>query len=124
MRSRSGEKEQFWRLVMDEHEQSGLSAREFCRRESLSEASFYSWRRKLRDRDVQSPNPSSGDLVPVKIVNNLPGDDAREKGARCNNVIEVIAEGRVVLRVSDSCHVDTIVRLLDAVRRLEGGVTC
>ena len=36
------EKDQFWRLVLDEQSKSGLNAREFCRRESISEPSFYS----------------------------------------------------------------------------------
>ncbi len=50
-RRRDVEKEQYWRLVLDEFTASGLSGREFCRREKLSESSFYSWRRELRKRD-------------------------------------------------------------------------
>ena len=49
--SRSSEKEAFWRLAVEEHRASGLSVRAFCKRESLAEPSFYSWRKKLERRD-------------------------------------------------------------------------
>jgi transposase-like protein len=40
-------KEQAWRAVLDRQRRSGLSIRAFCRREAISPASFYSWRREL-----------------------------------------------------------------------------
>ncbi len=48
------EKEAFWRLVGDEHRRSGLTAREFCRKEGVSEASFHSWKRVLKERDREA----------------------------------------------------------------------
>lgn len=51
---RDPEKEAFWRLVREEHQQSGLTAREFCRNEGLSEASFHAWKRILADRDSEA----------------------------------------------------------------------
>lgn len=54
-----GEKEQFCRLVLEEHASSGLSVRAFCKRESLSEPSFYSWRRKIHHRDSRPTRASS-----------------------------------------------------------------
>ena len=44
------EREAHWRRVMARHRESGFSIAEFCRRESISEANFYSWRRELRQR--------------------------------------------------------------------------
>lgn len=49
---RSLEKEAFWRLVLSEQQQSGLSIRAFCAEEGLSEPSFYAWRREIRKRDA------------------------------------------------------------------------
>lgn len=51
---RDFEKEQAWRAVMKRQGQSGLSIRAFCRRESISEPSFYAWRRELLQRDRES----------------------------------------------------------------------
>ena len=45
--SGSTEKREFWSWVLSEHAGSGLSVRNFCRREGLSEPSFYQWRKKL-----------------------------------------------------------------------------
>ena len=56
------EKEQFWRLVLEEHQKSGLSVREFCRVESISEPSFYSWRRTLgTSGQIDKPAPGRSD---------------------------------------------------------------
>ena len=44
---RSIEREEFWRLAIQEHRESGLSVRQFCQRKSLTETLFYSWRRRI-----------------------------------------------------------------------------
>ena len=65
VRRRSVEKERFWGEKIAEHQHSGLSVKEFCRRKAISQPSFYAWRRKLelrergQDADVQ--------LIPVVI---------------------------------------------------------
>jgi hypothetical protein len=33
---------------------SGVSVREFCRREGVGESNFYAWRRAIAERDVES----------------------------------------------------------------------
>ena len=38
---------QFWQMVLETFKSSGLSVRQFCQQEGLSEASFYAWRKKL-----------------------------------------------------------------------------
>lgn len=70
-RSRSVEKESFWRLVLDEYGKSGLTASAFCDREGISKASFYAWRGEIKRRDGNgSPTRivDSGKLLPVDIV--------------------------------------------------------
>ena len=49
---RDGEKERGWREAVKRWAKSGLSVREFCRRNALSEPSFYGWRRTLAQRDA------------------------------------------------------------------------
>ena len=39
--------QQFWQMVLETWAGSGLSVRQFCGREGLSEPSFYYWRKKL-----------------------------------------------------------------------------
>ncbi len=68
---RSVEKEAFWRLVLNEHAASWLSIKAFCKRETVSEASFYFWRRELEIRDEQSgQTPNSPAIIPVRVVDS------------------------------------------------------
>lgn len=50
MARKSSEKQSYWQDIVNRQASSGLSIRAFCRREHVSEASFYMWRRKLRER--------------------------------------------------------------------------
>ena len=56
--ARSAEKERFWRRQVAGQAASGLSIRKWCRRERLSEPSFYAWRRELARRD-RSPRSAT-----------------------------------------------------------------
>lgn len=37
----------FWRMAIETWQSSGLSIRQFCKREGLSEPAFYVWRKRL-----------------------------------------------------------------------------
>ena len=68
-RQRDPGREQFWRETIAAWQASGLSAREFCRRNRLTETSFHSWRRELRRRDEEAtPRPAVPTFVPVTII--------------------------------------------------------
>ncbi len=43
---------------------SGLSVRDFCRREGLNAWTFYGWRSQLRGRAPVDEEPSTGDAAP------------------------------------------------------------
>jgi hypothetical protein len=52
-----------WRRILSEWETSGLSARDFCRKQELQVSSFQRWRQKLngspaRDEFVAIPTPA------------------------------------------------------------------
>ena len=53
-KTKRGEARGFWEAAIGLWSESGLSAREFCRREGLTENVFYSWRRKLRAENRMS----------------------------------------------------------------------
>ena len=61
-------KERSWRDVVRRYAGSGLSVREFCRRESLAEASFYAWRRTLAERDAAATTPMRGGGRPKQLA--------------------------------------------------------
>ena len=44
------ERRRFWRELIAEQEESGLSVRAFCQRHRTSEHSFYQWRKRLAER--------------------------------------------------------------------------
>lgn len=59
-------KEASWRGALQRFISSGLSVREFCRREQLTESSFYAWRRTISERNAtRSPEPV---FVPALIT--------------------------------------------------------
>jgi hypothetical protein len=110
---RSGDREQFWRMVLDEHRQSGLSARAFCLQQGVSVPSFYSWRRKIQQRD-QIGQSNNGPLVPVRIVESG-GPSAGVSTADLAHAVEVTTPGGFVLRVDPSMPTDRITALLRAI---------
>ncbi len=55
-RDKDEQTEQYWRLVLEEFQSSGLNVREFCRTEGVREPSFYAWRREIGKRDGERPN--------------------------------------------------------------------
>lgn len=64
-RSKRVEAREFWEAAIRLWDESGLSVREFCDREGLSEHTFYAWRRTLREdgalsKDGQTASGDSG----------------------------------------------------------------
>ena len=74
-RKRSAETELRWRKLVDRQSKSGLSVREFCEQEGVSENSLYFWRRELPERQrrkgrVAERKPdvaTAPDFIPVQI---------------------------------------------------------
>jgi len=64
-RGRDRAKEAFWRRVIREQPKSGLSVRAWCVRHSVTEPSFYGWRRQLARRDEAFQTAS---FVPVQVT--------------------------------------------------------
>lgn len=63
MPRRNAEKEKYWRDVLRRQRKSGLSVRQFCLAEKLSDASLYRWKRKIQGLDgetVRSTKSTAG----------------------------------------------------------------
>lgn len=67
---RDAEKERRWRELLNRQASSGISVREFCKRERLTESQFYAWRRTTGERDGES-GPS---FVPAAVIDPPKGD--------------------------------------------------
>jgi hypothetical protein len=64
-------KERFWRRVVRRWQRSGLGVRAFCAVETVSEPSFYGWRRELARRDQQAAANVAPRFVPVHVRSDI-----------------------------------------------------
>src|SRR5262245_24146116 len=72
--------EHTWRLRLRRQATSGLSILDFCRREGVSTASFYAWRRRLAAAPVRAPSQPPL-FVPICLDHTSPpADTAQELG--------------------------------------------
>jgi hypothetical protein len=95
--------EHFWRETLAAWHKSGKPVRAFCASRRLSQASFYGWRRTLRERDRQrSAAPPLPRLVPLRVV---PGA-----------VLEVVLPTGLVVRVPDGAEAAAVATLVTALR--------
>jgi len=65
-RTSEAEERQFWQMVLEAYQASGLTVKQFCQNEGLAEWSFYHWKKKLRSA-AANPScrpPSKGDSPP------------------------------------------------------------
>jgi transposase-like protein len=56
---KNAEKELRWREILERYADSGVSVREFCVSEGVSEPSFYAWRKKLGMEERQCAGAAS-----------------------------------------------------------------
>ena len=70
-------KQDEWRERIAEHERSGVSVKQFCKERSLTECSFYSWRKRLRQQEApvrfalverQATRPESAREAQLELV--------------------------------------------------------
>jgi transposase-like protein len=102
-RRRNPQREQFWREALAAWEKSGQSVRAFCSGRGLQEASFYGWRRTLRERGCQHPTaPRLPRLVPLRVVPGV--------------VLEVVLPTGLVVRVPDGAEAIAVATLVAALR--------
>lgn len=109
---RDATKEAFWRDAIRRQATSGLSVREFCRRQCLSEPSFYERRRTYQERDARrSTDPPA--FVPVIVRDKRPTETTSATGL----VLEL--RGGRLLRLPDSMPAGRVAELLRALEATE-----
>lgn len=97
--------EPFWRDLIDRWKASGQSVAAFCAAHRVSQATFYSWRKRLATRDRCSGSPERT-FAPVRIV---PDPTA-----------EVILPNGLIVRVPAATDPAAVARLVAAL----GGAAC
>jgi hypothetical protein len=81
-RKNGADREMRWREIVNRQARSGLSIREFCANEKVSEPSFYAWRKKFREQENEvtrgrkprrSPDEpdNRGLFVPLQLVDSV-----------------------------------------------------
>jgi transposase-like protein len=100
-------KQTHWLDLVQRWQRSKLSVREFCQRHQLSEPSFYSWRRLLRERGLIDEQAQTATPMFVKLTLDPESTPA--------SAVEVVL-GERVLRVRpgfDAAMLLKLVRLLE-----------
>jgi len=100
------DQQQFWQMVLDTFKSSGLSIRQFCKQEGLSEPSFYSWRKRLTQVDesdavkeeVSQPDP----FIKVSLPTEKHGG------------LELVLSSGHTLRISSPADSQTLTTVLSA----------
>ena len=104
-RHRDSKPEPFWRDLMDRWRGSGQTVAAFCAAHHVSQATFYSWRKRLTAAgpDTTTPAPT---FAPVRVVPDP--------------TVEVVLPTGLVLRVPVSSDPTAVARLVAAL----GGAPC
>lgn len=110
-------KERYWREKIRAGTRSGMSIREFCRREGLKEGQFHSWRRELWRREEEKAGrrrrQASGQGAPAKASFALVDLDG-EQGEMNEAGIELVLAGGRKLRIGKGVDAETLVSVVAA----------
>ena len=105
-------KQNRWLELIGRWQQSQLTVREFCERHHLSEASFFSWRRVLRQRglldELFAPKTAKVAAESPAFVKLTP----LEPKPTATNAVELVLNDRRVLRVRPGFDADLLLQLV------------
>ena len=109
---RDATKDAFWREAIRRQADSGLSIREFCRRQQISESSFHERRRTFLERDARRPAALPA-FLPVIVR------DQRHTEAMPDSGILIELRGGRRLRLPGSMSVTRVAELVRALEAAE-----
>jgi hypothetical protein len=72
VRARSGDRQRYWREVIEHQQASGQSIVGFCSKEKLAPATFHAWKRRLRQPRREAGQKAAQALLPVQVVDAVP----------------------------------------------------
>ena len=106
MKEEDVRRERFWRAHQSAWQRSGLTQREYCKGQGLSEWSFSDWKRRLTRKET--PGVS---FVPVAVSGSNPG--------RCgsSSSLTLVVDSRYRVEVGEGFSGETLSRLLSVLGR-------
>lgn len=103
------DQEQFWRMAIETWRSSGLSIRQFCRQEGLSEPQFYLWRKKLSSSGItdaiHQDEPRQEAFIEVALPKNS------------DIAIEVLLSSGNMVRIPFGADTATLNNVISALRQ-------
>jgi transposase-like protein len=103
-----GNRAAFWREQVAEHERSGVTVREYCRRAGLNEHSFYNWRAQLERASAQRrTQPASVQFAVIEASKSVLTGPAR---------IEITLPSGEQIRIAEGADAATLRLVLTALR--------
>jgi len=103
----SRERKRYWQAHLSAWRRSGLSQREYCKRQGVGEWSFSNWKRRLA-----TPSPDIVSFVPVAV----PSRTASDTKARPQTLTVVVGD-RYRVEVGDGFSSELLSRLLAVLGR-------
>jgi transposase-like protein len=103
------EQRQFWQMVIETWQSSGLSIRQFCKQEGLSEPAFYSWRKKLTKGNKLETDKQKELNSPAFIEVSMPKDNPV--------ALELVLSSGNTLRIGSAADNKTLGNVLSALHR-------
>ena len=111
-KQRNAVKEQHWRGVLRRQATSRLSVAAFCRREGLSQPSFYAWRRTVSQRDGgRAKHSDSG----ARAIGFLPVRLSEVASRVEASIVIELSEG-LVLRLPEATAAGRVAELVRALQ--------
>ena len=104
----SKERRQFWRMVIETWQDSGMSISKFCKAEGLSEGSFYNWRKRLSGRHTQ--RNKQADSSPSAFI-----EVAMPKSGHAP--LELLLSSGHTLRISSAADNKTLSNVISVLRQ-------
>lgn len=111
---RRAAKEKYWRTLVDEHIDSGLSVIEFCKRKGISWNSLKRWRQELVDVEQQVFSSTSVRQKNPFVQVAVPELAASAKSA--NSEVEIILPGNSKIIVTEQTSFALLAKLLKALK--------
>jgi hypothetical protein len=109
---RDRKREAYWRRLIERWRESGLGVRPFCRREKLSEPSFYAWRRVIVERNREQPPAPQERRQPAFVPMVVRQGPSQESGRQR---ITVRLRGGRVVHLPGSMAAERLAEILHAI---------
>jgi len=109
----NSDRTRYWRAQVAAWQRSGLTQREYCKRQGVSEWSFSSWKRRLARSSAANADIS---FVPVAVVSQPALPKKEPSGAV--SPLTLVVGSRYRLEVGEGFSGETLGRLLTVLGRL------